>query len=458
MKHLLLLKRNFILIPLFLYGFFHHISASEFWPVTISKTWLNPEHFEYSLLQKPLFGLLLSLFHLLPLDDVQHLYTVKALFSALGVLSIWAYVRTLTTLAEIKISDLYSNLLILVVVLISPNFLNNFFNIRTDQVSFLLFLYFIYFNYKHEFIKSFLFLLLIPLVSIKGVVFIIPGIYLLYSNSQYTLKKIRTLHKFYFISGFTAAVIWLINLNGPSLTYLINTYYSMSFPNPNLQNYLRFEFLYIIASLLVSFYVLFINDIKLKKYAYTSLYFTIMIFILPQSYPYYIASLSHLIYLPLFVFILRRQNPSMFKKLVLIAVQLLYVLGTIFFTKINLNYNSNHDQISFIQSSSRIIEKNNLSYIDGVGILPRQKFTACFVSPDDDFSNTNCFNQIFNLSADAVIITNRIFLLGEQIFTYIEPAYEQILPNFWIRKDKINSDILKVKNLNPTTNLPITIF
>lgn len=452
------IKKYLIFILLFLYALFHHVSSSEFWPITISKTWLDFSNFEYSLLQKPLFSLFLSLFHLLPLSDIQHLLLVKAIFSVFGAFSIWLFVKVLLTLSGNKNLLLYQNLLSLLVVTISPIFLDNFFRIRTDQLSFLFFVGFIYFNYKADFTKSLVLLLFLSLISIKGLIFVAPGLYLLYSSHHLKIKQLKKLHLYYIISGFLALILWFINLNAGSLSYLKETYSSMNFPNYDLKKYFITEIFYIIGSVLISLYLIYKNNLQFKKYAYISLYFLVLIIILPQSYSFYIASLSPFVELPIILFILSHTKLNMRNKLIILYSPALYLIPLVIFNQLVINYNSFNEQYKFISQISPIIGENDLTYLDGMGILPKQKLVHCFVSPDDYSSNLNCLSTLQNHNVDSVIVTSRLFTLGEPIFKSIESGYEQILPNFWIKKERLTLPILQKKNLESPSALPILIF
>lgn len=425
-----------IYLGLIIYGSFYHISSSEFWPVTISRTWLNLTNFENSLLQKPLFGLFLSLFHLIPLNDLWHIYLVKFVFSFIGLLGQIFFIRFLLEASETKISHRYNNLfesLLLVLLLaFSPVLLHNFFRIRADQVTFLFFSLALLFNHRKQFLKSILFLVLMSLVSIKSFIFLIPAFFLVLPNYRLYFSQLKSIHKYYLFFGFLGVLLWVIGLNVAALTYLSDTYTTMDFPNKYLKKYLFLESLPILASLFFSFYIFYKKDSTLKPYAIASSAAFILILLIPQSYPFYIASLTPVFYLPMFMLLLKTTKLSWLKKISLLSIQIIAV----FFISLHFKYafhNSLKAQLNYIKKIGRIVSKNNLSYLDGMGILPRQNFIPCFVSPDDDNSNNSCFDNIKKNSAEVIIVTQRLNFLGTDLFVELEKNYTQVFPSFWIK-------------------------
>ena len=418
-----------------IYGLFYHISSSEFWPITISKAWLNFDNFEYSLLQKPLFGLFLSLFHFFPIDDITHIYVVKLIFALMGTFGIVIYVKLIIEISGFKVPTKFKNIfeciLLLVLLALSPVLLHNFFRIRTDQVTFLLFSLAVLFNYRKQLLKSMFFLTLIPLVSIKGCVFIIPAFFIFFPNLKKFFFQIRSLHKYYLIASVLGLFIWLINLNFPAISYLFETYKSMEFPNPSLKQYLVSEFILIFISLAVSVYLLYKKDTLLKSYAQSALSLFFLITLLPQSYPFYIASLAPFLYLPMFIVLIKSLIINSTKKIVFIFIQASFALGITFYSADF--YTSMNKQIDYIKKVSQLIETNNLTYLDGMGILPRQKFIRCFVSPNDDIANGFCLNNVNLGTPDAIIVTQRLAYFGPALFELIKKNYTQVLPNLWIK-------------------------
>ncbi len=429
--------KYFVYLLLLCYGFFYHISSSEFWTVTISKTWLNPANFEFSLLQKPLFGMFLSLFHLLPLDDVGHLYFVKLIFSIIGIASVVYYLNAVLMIAKIKPPESVKALLLVVLLILSPVLLHNFFRIRTDQVSLLVFSLGLLFSQKKYYLRSLICWALLPLISIKGFIFLIPAGFIMYPDLRVVLKRLSKIQKIYLWLFSLSIFVWLIGLNIKSITYLFETFGSIEFPNVFLRNYLFNECLLIIGSTAVAISVIWKNDTELKPFAYASVACTFLIISMPQSYPYYIASLAPIVYLPLLVKILkshRLSNLARIKAVSLTGVQVLFLVASFFYLKPSL-YISNFDQLTYISNVSRIIDKHNLNYVDGTGILPRQNFIPCYISPDDEISNFICRRYLIEKTSDIVIATSRLNYFGSDLYNSIEKDYSQVIPGLWIKNN-----------------------
>lgn len=444
------MKKTFWAFPLlFLYGFFYHISSSEFWPITISKTWFSQNgHFEHSILQKPLHSLILAFFHIFPLSDSLHIYLVKAFFTLLGLVGLYFYFALIVKKSQIRLIWTLPLLL-----LISPALLNNFFNIRTDTLAFVFFGAFLFFHSQKKTLAAIISIFLLALSGIKELIFLLPALCLLY----FYFRPLLTRKQFWYLnSALFAVVLWVVALNIPSISYLLDTYRSNNFPNPQLLEYLKVEAYILVLSALLALFNLF----KKRQVAYSllSLYFIFVLFALPQSYSFFIGSVVPFIYLPIFIQIFsfaKKQQQYLALSIGIIASLSLYL------TIHGQFYDSNLPQFKFIRLSSELISANHLSYLDGVGILPRQKFYRCFVSPEDTSSNNNCTYLIGKETPDVVIVTNRLLFLNtvtnRNIFETIQSKYTQIYPNLWIKNKKLTTKLLEEKNLE-YIDLPVIIF
>lgn len=443
---------------LLIYGFFYHISASEFWPITISRTWFDSAHFENSLLQKPLFTFFLSLFHLLPLSDIQHLYLVKLVFAVLGTLTLFFYVEVLQILAGISLSRYKKAFFTVFLLLLSPVLFQNFFRVRSDQATFLFFVFALYFNLRGYFIRSLVCLILIPIISIKGIIFLLPGGIVLLSPYLGYIKKLSRCWRLNLALIVLAALIWAIGLNLPALSYFIDTYASNSFPNPHLKEYLTGEAFFLLGSLGIALHTWYRRDTALGPYVGAALICLFYILSVPQSYPYFIGSLCALVYLPLGVYIMRSLNgpsPALYRYLLLCVLQ----LGTLtaqFFSTPHALYRSSTYQFNFIKKAGHFMDAHSLHYLDGMGVLPRQKLIPCFESPDDDLANNSCRAWIRE-EPDVLLITQRLSALGTETFRIAEKHYIQILPNFWVHQRHqalIKPEDVQLENTPP----PMLIF
>lgn len=447
---------HYVLSALVLFGCFYRITASEFWPITISKTWLTPQLFEFSMLQKPLLTAFLASFHLLPLTDISHLLAVKLVFSFFGACGIWALINFLLDISKVDSTqkDKYLGFGALALTLLSPTILSHFFSVRSDQLATTFFSFFLMFSYRKKLALSLICLGLIPLAGIKEVFFLPAGLFIFYFNFKHLLSR-----KFLFFSFYAmfTVFVWLVAYNIPALYYFIETYEQTNLSLTRLSSYiLKIESLSILLTLLSGAYI-FKKSLKhLYPYVFSSLYFILVIVVIPQSYSFLIGSLLPFILVPLALVLLqnRERKILLFSPLSVIFVYTLVV-------RYNHNafpYSSSFKQLDYISTVSEIISKNNLHYLDGVGILPRQGHYPCFASPNDQVANTSCLDRIERQALDSIIITSRLMYVGEQVFKVSDKNYEQILPNFWVHKDKINAGILAYKNTNAEISPAFILF
>lgn len=465
------LKKYVLSIFLFFYGLFYYISSSEFWPISISKTWLNLESFEYSLLQKPLFGLFLSSLHWFPLSNINHIFLVKIVFTLTGAFALYIFAKLLHTIADPNnLKKLNLSVTVLALILVSPVVLNNFFNIRTDQVAFLFFSLFLLQCEKKNIKLSLLLLSIIPLIGIKEIIFVIPGvpIYCYVFRKQFSKKVV-----FFSILTLSAVLVWAIGLNISSISYLIESYKNGAQNNVQISDYIKTEWPILFASV----YIILLNLYKKINllYSWVSLYFISCLFLFPQSTSFFIASIVPFIYMPLFIFFLNTKLHLIKFNIinnviklsvsgVLIAMQVFYILGlsylyskTIYPTIYPLNYPSNITQLSYIKETSHLLDQHNFSYLDGMGIFPKNKFIPCFISPYDDLANSSCVEKITDAVPDIIIVTSRLMFLGTELFVAIEKKYIQIYPNLWIKKEKVIEYIFTPITLDRSL-VPVLIF
>jgi hypothetical protein len=447
---------HFVLFTLLLFGCFYRITASEFWPITISKTWFTPQQFEFSMLQKPLLTIFLACFHLLPLTDISHLLLVKLVFSIIGACGIWALTSFLLDISEVPKhhKDKFLGFGMLALTLLSPTILSHFFSIRSDQLATTFFSFFLMFSYRKILIPSLVCLALIPLAGIKEVFFIPAGLLIIYFHFNHLLSRRFLLFSFY---AMITIFVWLFAFNIPALYYFIESYEQTHLSLARLSSYfLKIESLSILLAILSGLYI-FKKSLKpLYPYVLISVYFVLIIIVLPQPFSFLIGSLLPFILVPLaLVLLLNRERKILFFSSLIVIF--LYTL-TIRFSQNAFIYSSSFKQLQYINRISEIISKNNLHYLDGVGILPRQDHYPCFASPNDDVANTSCLDRIEHQSLDSIIITSRLMYVGEQVFKVTDKKYVQILPNFWVHRSKLNEDILTHKNKGPELSPAFVLF
>lgn len=446
---------HYAFLAMVLFGCFYRISTSEFWPITTSKTWFTPSQFEFSMLQKPLLTLLLACYHILPLSDISHLLLVKASFAFLGAFGIWALINFIfdinSTSEEFK--DRYIGAGMLLFVTLSPTILSHYFSVRSDQLAACLFSFFLFFSYKKLFLPSLFCLVLIPLAGVKEVLFLPAGLFIFYTQFKHLISK-RNL--FFSLYGLFAILVWLAAYNVSAFNYFIETFNQTHFSLSRISVYtLQVESLSLGLTALSILYIFHKKSKKLFPYAISSIYFSLVVLVIPQPYSFLIASLLPFILLPLAILILHLQN----KKIASLVVGAVIIFTSIVRYNNNaLNYNSSFQQLEYIKIASKIIEENNLHYLDGIGILPRQKHYPCFASPYDEIANTSCLNRILEQPLDSIIITSRLMYVGEQVFKVAETNYQQIIPNLWINKNKINESIVNSNKRNADLTPAFILF
>lgn len=407
------------------------------------------------MLQKPLLTMFLALFHVLPVGDVLHISLVKFFFSAFGVAALTLFSLVLLELTQFtfkKFSNLDLAAMIAVMLFaISPVIRENFFNVRSDQIAFLLFSAFLLFCGRRQITPALLALLLIPCFGIKEIIFFFPGaiFFFLTFKSGFTGKRL-------FFAGLSTLMmlVWIIALNLDSAFYLLQTFAPANFS-------LRFGIQGVLADaglLALAFssigYIFFNHIKKFYKICWISISCMILFVSLPQATGFFIASLFPFILLPCLCLLFSINSPVVWGTLPFVF---LYSVLCLFHFNVPL-YQSNFRQLKFIKMASKIVKANRFNYLDGEGVLPRENFLPCFTSPEDDLANNMCRYRIYEEKPDVLIITNRLFILGEEVFKVATKDYVQIYPNFWVIKSKMNGEISKKINLSADLPLPITIF
>lgn len=389
------------------------IHSSEFWSIYVSK---NMTHLDLSqvLLMKPLFHFFLYLFHLLPLSDVQHLLTVKFFFAIFGTFQLLLIIAILKNLAPEKKLISMESLCLILMGFTSLYFLQNFFRVRTDQVCVTLFLLFIYLNSKSKFTlkQHVLFLILYPLVGLKGILFSL--LHSIQLGLNYKKELFKT--KYFLITclGFLSITIWTIVLGWNSVTYLIYTTDSFATYFHSLLEWGKSDWVLIIFPLVSIFnsgYQIYTEQ-KLKiNLSILSTASLILILIYPQKNNYFLASFVPILLLNtvsfLFFLIHDTFKQSKFKYAITSFIVIFICTKLVFYYQTT-PYRSNFEQIKFIGTISKLIKSNHYTYVDGFGAMPRQDNMNCFVSPDDTVSNQNCKNLITQGKPDVVILTSRL--------------------------------------------------
>lgn len=431
-------------------SFFIH--SSEFWSIYVSKSMANTD-LSQVVLMKPLFHFFLYLFHLLPLNDVQHLISVKFFFAIFGTAQLFLIVAILKNLTHEKKLISIESLCLILIGFTSIYFLQNFFRVRTDQVCVTLFLLFIYLNSKTKFTlkQHVLFLILYPLIGLKGILFSLLHSVQLALN--YKKELFNTKYLLITLLSFLSIIIWTIVLGWNSITYLIYTTDSFATYFHSLLEWGKSDWVLIVFPLLSIFhsgYQIFIEQ-KLKvNLSILSTASLILILLYPQKNNYFLASfipvlllntVSFLFYLFQIVF-----KQSKFKYTITSFFVIFICTKFVFYYQTS-PYRSNFEQIKFIGALSKIIKSNHYTYIDGFGAMPRQNNLNCFVSPGDTISNQNCKNLITEGKPDVVIVTQRLLSLMQDYQSF-SLQYKDHDFNVFINKNT-SDKVHKLQNIGP---------
>ncbi|MFZ3229158.1 MAG: hypothetical protein WA160_03050 [Pseudobdellovibrio sp.] len=424
---------------LFLNGINSFISSSEYWSIYLSQHILTINSDWNAVYLKPLFHLLLSTIYIFDLNDFYHIYATKILFSINGVIQFFLIYKILSIFYK---KSNYLNLFLTVFIFSSPLFLANYDRIRSDQLALTFFLLFVFikhstFKGKNYFLGVLFFL--IPLVAFKHIYFAILALFFMpikvYAAQLRSQKLIRKVIVYLFLANL---LLWFLYFAIPALNYLLNSYENFSASIVNLKTWLRTEWVYVYLSLfpfLAKEFRLYLQQKKISHLLYIELIILLIFLIHPQKYNFFIASFLPVLYLPFifFVHFLKEKKVISFKYVIPVLCSV--SVFSLYLAKKNSHvFTLNNPQLITIERISNIITKNNLSYLDGVGILPRGKNVGCFASPDDDRSNQSCIQTIQAKIPDAIIVTNRLMSLPFDFNTLENFDYAAIGPNLFIKK------------------------
>lgn len=443
---------------LFLNGVNSFISSSEFWSIYLSQKIFSFHPTFKSVYLKPLFHLILSSIYLLDLNDFYHIYATKILFSINGILQFFLIYKILSCFYKNNLANFF----LTVFIFCSPLFLANYDRIRSDQVALTIFLTFLFINFSSFIYKNKLQLILLialPLIAFKHIYFLVLGLFFLPIRAYLELyKNLTTLRKTIAILFLVNFFLWLLYFSIPALDYLLNSFETYEASIQNLLLWMKTEWFYLYLSLLPFFlknFRTYLNQKNIANLFYIE-FFIILFFLLhPQKFNFFIASFLPILYLPsvFFIYYLAENNLISLQKI--FPVLLFLSLFSLHLARKQSHFFTlNNPQLIAIDRISNIVTKNNLTYLDGVGILPRGRNMGCFVSPDDDYTNQGCIQTIKTKSVDAIILTNRLMSLDFDFNKLEEFDYVAIGPNFFVRKNLVS----RFKNESTDWPPPSLIF
>jgi hypothetical protein len=359
---------------------------------------------------------------------------------------------------RLKTQNTWAFPLVFLIALISPVFLQNFFRIRSDQMSFALFCGLLVLSFLSKQKYFFLIFFLLCITSLKSVLFLIPLAFLFKNQLIFQLKKMTTQQKLITGGIAFAVLIWVLALNINSLIYAYTVSSLNTFNFGPLKKSLQNDW-----PLFIFNFFAFIWHFNKTKWDQASLwvsgYCLLILLISPQAFPFYVASFIFLYLLPTWMFFLNTQI-SVRKRVVTLSA-LIFLQATVFIYNVQTQsqkiYSFNHDQLKYIEVVGQFVKAHDLTYLDGAGILPRERLNPCLISPDDELANQSCKNKVMNHEAESYIITQRLSFLGDTIIKALNADYTQIKPNFWI-KNKYLSQIKPEEIDLHSLPIPMLIF
>lgn len=430
-----------VTLVLFAWSVTFYIHSSELWSIYISKNIFNID-FSNTILLKPLFHLALSALYLFPVNDVQHLLMAKSIFAAFGLLQVILMIEIFRHFFKEKPEHLSIPVaLLLLLSFSSTNYLQNFFRIRTDQVCITIFLLALYLDLKNKLslMGHVLFMIVYPMVGMKGLLFtILHSLHLATSRRSDFFKNKKKL--FYYSLIFFSFLIWSINIGWNSISYFIQTTSSFSQYFLALSSWMKTEWFLLLISLISLFNYNFQSFCEKKIHTHLSslsLSGMILILLFPQKHTYFLASFSPIFILntsAFFVYLLTcTALTDSFKKVTIVFISFMILAQVLISYSTITIYRSNKEELNFIHYISEVINLNNLSYVDGIGSLPRAYGMNCFVSPDDQISNAYCLELVRKGQPDVVILTPRLMgLIGPN--ELLDPNYIDSGYNIFFKK------------------------
>ncbi len=415
------------------------ISSSEFWPIFISKFYFSFDPQWKAVFLKPLFNLILFFFHLIPLNDTMHIQLVKSLFALNGAAQLVLLYLIFVNTTQKKWLALFAT----AIVATSPLYFTHFFAIRSDQLALTAFLGFLYTNLYHLKFKSvwnIFFIVLFPMIGLKHVYFSILAVALLDFKILFLFLRTSTSkEKFYRFLIILGIAVWSYNIALNSVQYFFASYenYLVYFKQAILLS--TTESLLLTASLLVFIskdFRKYLIHKSFPKLALMQLTLTVILIIHPQKFDFFIASLTPIFYLSSMLFVIYLVDKKTLRYRFIYIALFFYQACSIFYFNRTVSYISHSkEQLSIIEEISKFVRDSRFSYLDGMGILPRQNNVGCFASPDDYASNSSCVERIKAAQPDVVILSTRLMMIDPNISSIISLMYNEMGPNLYLRKD-----------------------
>lgn len=446
---------------LFINALTSFVSASEFWPLTLSgESWLHSTE-RVSLYFKPVFYFLLSLIYLLPLDNQGHLFVARAIFGILSAGTVLLFIKWTQQTFKPENKRVYFFVGLLLIA--SPLFFSQVVKIRSD----ILVLFFTLLLLKmatvpapwtlKRFASVGLLQCLLVGTTPRGLCHALLALAFLAAFHWETLRKspLKTKHLLTFVApyffGFHFLIIFRADVIQSLFLYYRESYSKSAAIWGHFSNWIYTE-PFLLCMVGCSSVLIFISPKfrGFKKLVFIPVIAALMSLAFSDlKTPYLIASFFPFLILPLVGIIYRW--PIKLKYLGLMAF--CFICSHFIFTSKMDWWTSNQPQRDVINKLEAFLNKNpTYKYFDGLGILPRSKKIISYIGPNDIVGQTSAFHLVVTKEPEVILYTGRMELLGPSFLDLILSHYRQIGPNIFLRND------LKTESKIELKVAPIFIF
>lgn len=449
----------FVLLA-FLLSYRSWMAPSEFWPITASGHW-DKIHFVPSLLYKPLFHGILSLFYWVELDSVQHILAVK-LFSSL----ISGFMLILVLFSFRKMYAEQTTYWVFLAFMSMPILFGNLGKVRSDEFALFVFsiAYLSLIHLQPERSRSVVFVFLIGILSMiavtpKAALLVVPLGTLLYKKIGEEQKKLLFRHIGTMLFVVSGATILLVMSNLPWLNAGLSLWnYTMSsirwnygiltaHDDPTLY-YSRISFLFL-ALVMAWHLVTILQSLeavtkKLRQVSFLLFWMAIPFFFYPAQ-GFFLA--AWVVTIPfLFQISISRIPLAVFQVFMATNLLALVLGGSSLFRTMD-------DQLQTLRVVDEVLNRAGRPLVmDGIGLLPRQRNNLTYIGPFDQNAIDQAEQSLLDEVPDFVIFTPRIVLLSSRAIESFGYRWYQVGPGYFA---KSKNDVYKPLESLPA---PLVVF
>ncbi len=441
-----------ILAFILTFGIGSHISASEFWPISLSKeVFFHGKTIDSGLFLKPTFHLILGLIYFLPLDNWQHVLVARILFALIGASSLSIFIYWLKNLL-FKSSESFGNLGWAIAFLLSPIFVEQLVKIRSDMLSLffsLLVLVLACSSPPPHSRSKFLSLILLNLAlfgctpraifhEMVVLSFLIP-----FYGSIFRLHR-EALNQYLIIFGmpliFSLVIFLKVGLGSP----LYNIYLSQSFASGFWEFGFVKSWLYrepagsscILIGLIFLIYKMILKkssriEVSLFLAALTA---GLSIAFADLKTPFLIGSFYLFLMAPFIVIFF---DFKFYSAKTSIALPLLFFVWVVIMQPIQRSFlfETNTYQKDIIQKLTSFMENHpDYRYFDGLGLLPRSRQILSYLGPSDALSLESAMQKLQTEKPEVILYTSRSMLLKPEFDQLLDSQYEMRDRNLYLKK------------------------